>query len=197
MFEDRHLSEREAKRESIGLGRGALWLPLLLMIGMIGGCHAKGKSSGSNGFDRLARQGQAASSPGKLAAVGKDAITSGCAHETYANASKGLIVEEAGLHEDVFSLRDRHSLAWNAYDLNEALQLEDLLRAEATVAKHSAAQDDCINKFAQHFGTMTDALLQADKVQRELDMSAFKEATREAQSEDQSEKPPPATSNPH
>jgi hypothetical protein len=115
-----------------------------------------------------------------MAAVGNDSITAECEHETYANASKGLIVGQEGLHEDVFALRDRAALAANAYSLNEALLLEDLLRAEAKVASHSAEQANCIDAFAEHLGTLTDKLVQADKVQRELHLSAFNEATRQA-----------------
>jgi hypothetical protein len=40
----------------------------------------------------------------------------------------------------------------------------------------------------QNFAVLTDALVQADKVQKELDLSAFKEASKEAQAEDQMEK---------
>ena len=184
MFEDRRLSEREAKRESTRLGRGALWLGLFVMLA---GCHAKGKSSGSNAFDGLARRGLAVSSPGKLAAVGKDAITRGCEHESYANASEGLIASESGLHEDVFALRDRDSLAVSAYSLKDALRLEDLLRAAAK-ASQSSTQAQCIGEFAQHFDTLTDTLLQADKVQRELDLSAFENSTKDAETLDQPEK---------
>jgi len=125
-----------------------------------------------------------------MAARGKDTIATECEHEPYANASKGLIVEEAGLHEDVFSLRDRDSLTATAYNLDEALRLEDLLRATAKVSGHSAEQVNCMDAFAQHFGTLTDVLLQADEVQRELDMSAFKEATKEAQDQLEKQSPP-------
>jgi hypothetical protein len=122
-------------------------------------------------------------SAGGMAALGRDAITTECAHESYANASKGLIVAEVGLHEDVFALRDRASLAANAYTLDEALQLEDLLRAEAKVPAHSAEQADCIDEFAEHLGTLTDALLQADKAQKEMDIAAFEDATRQAEAQ--------------
>jgi hypothetical protein len=157
------------------------------MVGLfltLSGCHAKGKSVGINKTDRFAQEGVA----NKLAAVGAEAITTDCEHESYTNASKGLVVEETGLHEDVFSLRDRDSLTANAYNLDEALRLEEILRAEAKVSAHSAAQDNCIDGFVQNFAVLTDALVQADKVQKELDMSAFKEANKEAQAEDQMEK---------
>ena len=157
------------------------------MVGLLltlAGCHARGKSVGSNKTDRFAQEGIA----NKLAAVGADAITTDCEHESYTNASKGLIVEETGLHEDVFSLRNLDSLAANAYNLDEALRLEELLRTEAKVSGHSAQQDNCIDGFVQNFAVLTDALVQADKVQKELDLSAFKEASKEAQAEDQMEK---------
>jgi hypothetical protein len=150
---------------------------------LLAGCRAKDRNHENTLYDQIARVGRpdaAAPAPGKMAAVGGDTITAECAHESYANASKGLIVGEAGLHEDVFALRDRASLAANAYSLSEALLLEDLLRAEAKVPAHSAAQADCIDEFAENFGTLTDALLQADKAQREMDLSAFEDSTKQA-----------------
>jgi hypothetical protein len=158
----------------------------MVLLLLLTGCHAKNKVGESGLSDQDGR----VSTPGKMAALGKDTITTECEHESYANASKGLIVEEAGLHVDVFSLRDRDSLTATAYTLDEALRLEELLRGEAKVSGHSAEQAACIDAFAQHFGTLTDALVQADKVQRELDISAFKEATKEAEAEDQFEKQP-------
>jgi hypothetical protein len=153
----------------------------LLML--LTSCHARDRVHDSKLYDRVAHGGDhntSASVPGKMAAVGNDSITTECEHESYANASKGLIVGQAGLHQDVFALRDRASPAANAYTLNEALLLEDLLRAEAKVASHSAEQANCIDEFAEHFATLTDVLVQADKVQRELHLSAFNEATRQA-----------------
>jgi hypothetical protein len=135
-----------------------------------------------------------------MAAVGKDTITTECEHESYANASKGLIVEEAGLHEDVFSLRDRASLTPNAYTLDESLRLEALLRAEATISGHSAEQADCIDKFAEHLGGLIDSLVQADKVQKEMDILAFKDASKQAEDQlvkKQHETGQPTVPNPH
>jgi hypothetical protein len=156
---------------------------LVGLLILLAGCRAKDRIHESKLYDRISPGGRldtAAQTPGKMAAVSGDTITAECAHETYANASKGLIVGEAGLHEDVFALRDRASLAANAYSLSEALLLEDLLRAEAKVPAHSAAQADCIDEFAENFGTLTDALLQADKAQREMDLSAFEDSTKQA-----------------
>jgi hypothetical protein len=116
-----------------------------------------------------------------MAEVGRESITTECEHESYANARKGLIVGETGLHEDVFALRDRVSFAANAYSVDETLRLEALLRAEATVTTHSAEQADCINEFANHLQTLTDALIQADNLQKELDVSAFNNSRKQAE----------------
>ena len=154
----------------------------LLML--LTGCRVRDRVHESGLYDRITHGGYhnaAARVPGKMAAVGNDTITAECEHESYANASKGLIVGEAGLHEDVFALRDRASLAAKAYSLSEALRLEDLLRAEAKIPTHSAQQADCIDEFAEHLETLTDTLVQADKVQRELDLSAFEDSTRQAE----------------
>jgi hypothetical protein len=193
---------------------GALAVVVLMLLA---GCHARNRAGESSVPDRVGQDGSfvtasaastASTASGRIAALGRNTIATECEHESYANASKGLIVEEAGLHEDVFSLRDRDSLTATAYNLDEALRLEDLLRAAAKASGHSAEQGKCMDAFAQHFGTLTDALVQADKVQKELDMAAFNEATNEAQAEDQLEKnqpekqlspksAQPATSNPH
>jgi hypothetical protein len=158
----------------------------------LAGCRAKGKAREDTLYERI-RHGEwsspARAVPGKMAAVGRDAITSECAHESYANASKGLIVEEAGLHEDVFALRDRDSLRANAYDLDEALRLETMLDEETKAPGHSEEQVICIDQFAVHLGELTDALTQADKVQKEIDLSVFNETDkRDKDQTDQMEK---------
>ncbi len=159
---------------------------MLLML--VVGCRGKDRLRESRLYHRIAQGGRrnvAQAVPGIMAAAGSETITDHCAHETYANASKGLIVEEAGLHEDVFSLRDLNSLAPNAYRLDEALRLEAMLRAEAGMAEHSKAQDDCIAAFAQHLGVLTDALIQADKLQKEMDASAYNDASKQAQEQEE------------
>jgi hypothetical protein len=155
----------------------------VLGLMLLAGCHARNRFSESKPNDTAARDARFNTTspvPDKMAELGRDTIATECSHESYANASKGLIVEETGLHEDVFSLRDRVSLTPNAYNLDEALGLEALLRAEAKAAGHSAAQADCIDEFAEHLATLTDTLVQADKVQKELDVAAFNEATKQA-----------------
>ncbi len=164
----------------------------MVLLVLVVGCRGKDRLRERRLYDRIAqRDGKNGAQvvPGKMAAAGTVTITDHCAHETYANASKGLIVEEAGLHEDVFSLRDRESLAPNAYTLSEALRLEAMLRAEAGAAGHSKAQDECIGAFAQHLATLTDALIQADKIQKEMDVSAYNDASKQArEQEEQMEK---------
>jgi hypothetical protein len=166
--------------------RGALMIGLLLLAG----CNAKESVRRSRLYNRIAEKGHFKVSPppvpGKMAAAGSDAITAECAHEPYANAKKGLIVGETGLHEDVFALRDRASFAANAYGMDEAVRLEALLHEEARVAGHSAEQADCIDEFAEHLESLTDALTQADKLQKELDLSAFNNSKKQA--EEQMEK---------
>jgi hypothetical protein len=177
-FEERRLQNARVQR-------------IVLVVGLmlLAGCHARNRSSESTANDRIARDARFNTTslvPGRKAELGRDSITTECEHESYANASKGLIVKDTGLHQDVFSLRDRASLAANAYNLNETLDLEALLFAEAKAAGHSGAQADCIDKFAEHFATLTDLLVQADKVQKELDVAAFNQATKQA--DDQLEK---------
>jgi hypothetical protein len=104
-----------------------------------------------------------------------------CEKQSYEAARKGLIVSETGLHEDVFALRDRVSYAGVGYGLDEAQRLEDLLRAESRVAGHPADQANCIEAFAQHLEMLSDPLVEADERRKELDASAFTDASKEAQ----------------
>ena len=55
-----------------------------------------------------------------VAEKGKAAIVAECEKQSYETASKGVIVSETGLHEDVFVLRDRVSYAGVGYGLDEA-----------------------------------------------------------------------------
>jgi hypothetical protein len=175
------LSDWQKRRKNVTSARGALVVGLLLLSG----CNAKESVQKSRLYDRIAQRGHFRASPlpvpGKMAADGRDAITAECSHESYANAKKGLIVGETGLHEDVFALRDRASFAANAYGMDEALRLEALLHEEARVAGHSAEQADCIDEFAEHLESLTDALAQADKLQKELDLSAFNNSRKQAE----------------
>jgi hypothetical protein len=121
-------------------------------------------------------------SPGdELAEKGRAAITEECAKQSYETSSKGLIVSETELHEDVFALRDRVSYGEDAYKLDEALQLELLLHAEVDGLGHPTDQTECVRDFAEHLETLTDPLIEADERQRELDLSAFQNSAKEAQ----------------
>lgn len=150
---------------------------------LVGGCHGGGNGDTSI-LEKIAhavRFKTGASAAGKLAEKGRAAITEECAKQSYETARKGLIVSETGLHEDVFALRDRVSYREDAYRLDDALQLETLLHAEADGLGHSTAQTECVREFAEHLETLTDPLIEADARQRELDMSAFKESVRESE----------------
>jgi hypothetical protein len=174
------LSDWRTRWKGVISSGGVLMIGLLLLCG----CNAKENVRRSWIYERITGEGRfkppPPPAPGQMAARGRDAITAGCAHESYANASKGLIVGETGLHEDVFELRDRESFAANAYGMNEALRLETLLHEEARIPGHSAEQADCIDEFAEHLESLTDALAQSDKLQKELDLSAFNNAREQA-----------------
>ena len=149
---------------------------------LVAGCHAGQQSGDATLLERISRVGHArrAPKPGELAEKGKAAIVTECEKQSYETASKGLIVSETGLHEDVFALRDRVSYVGVGYELDEAQRLEDLLRAESRVAGHPADQANCIEAFAEHLETLSDPLVEADERLRELDASAFSDATKEA-----------------
>lgn len=150
---------------------------------LVGGCHG-GRSGDTSILARIAhatRPKAGTSAAGRLAEKGRAAITEECAKQSYKTASKGLIVSETGLHEDVFALRDRISYREDAYRLDDALQLETLLHAEADGLGHPTDQTECVREFAEHLETLTDPLIEADERQRELDMSAFKESVKESE----------------
>jgi hypothetical protein len=132
-----------------------------------------------------------------MATDGSNLITTECAVQSYANASKGLIASETGLHEDVFSLRDRTSYQSNVYSLDEALKLEALLLTQTKTPGSPAEQSDCILLFAQHFETITDPLVQQDKELKELDVSAFNDSRKEAEQQLEKTTPDPNDSTPH
>jgi hypothetical protein len=151
---------------------------------LVVGCHGGQHSGGATLLERISRVRHskiAAPKPGELAEKGRAAIVAECEKQSYETARKGLIVSEIGLHEDVFVLRDRVSYAGVGYGLDEAQRLEDLLRVEAKVAGHPAEEADCIEAFAEHLETLSDPLVEADKRLKELDASAFSDATKEAQ----------------
>jgi hypothetical protein len=165
--------------------------PLIVGLLLLSGCNSRENLRNSRLYHRITRQRRSQSeppTPDKMASAGKDVITSECAHEPFANARKGLIVGETGLHEDVFALRNPVSFTATVYGMDETLKLEALLRKEATVKGHSDDQADCIDEFAEHLESLTDALKQADNLQKELDVSAFNDSRKEA--EGQLEKKP-------
>lgn len=161
-------------------GRGLSILGVLLLVG---GCHAGRQSGETTLLQRISRAGHSrvAPKPGELAEKGNAAIVAECEKQSYETARKGLIVSEIGLHEDVFVLRDRVSYAGVGYGLDEAQRLEELLHSEAKDGGHPAAQANCIEAFAEHLETLSDPLVEADQRLKELDASAFSDATREAE----------------
>lgn len=163
---------------------------LLSMMGLVvlAGCHAKGRSAGSSELMAQAHTDAAEASAKKVGEAAA-AIAEACAKVPYANASKGLIVAETGLHEDVFDLRDRVSYQAVPFGLGEAERLGALLRKAGVgeQASYPAKQGECIREFAIHLQTLTDPLVEADAVQKQLDVSAFDNASKEAEHEAEQE----------
>ncbi|GGA62222.1 hypothetical protein GCM10011507_12180 [Edaphobacter acidisoli] len=120
----------------------------------------------------------------KIAGAGISVI-SACATQPYDNASKGIIVDEPGLHEDVLDLRDQKSFRAVPFGLSEARRLESLLEKETSLAGHPypAEQIACIQQFASHLRDLTQPLVEADDEQKQLDVSAFDKASKEAEQE--------------
>jgi hypothetical protein len=174
---------------------------------LVGGCHGGRRTGETTFLERISRGAhlRVTPKPGELAEKGSAAIVAECEKQSYETARKGLIVSEIGLHEDVFVLRDRVSYAGVGYGLDEAQRLEELLRAESKAAGHAGAQADCIEAFAEHLETLSDPLVEADARLKELDASAFSDATKRAEeqadrklrgveaSTEQTTTPPPAS----
>lgn len=121
----------------------------------------------------------------KIAGAGVS-IISACATQPYDNASTGLIVDEPGLHEDVLDLRDRKTLRAVPFGLGETERLTSLLEKETSIAGHPAypaEQIACIQQFASHLRSLTQPLVEADEEQKQLDVSAFDKAAKEAEQE--------------
>jgi hypothetical protein len=161
--------------------QAGVWAMCLMVL--IAGCRTHEKSDRSL-MARLSRAGHlqmTAPKPGELAEKGRAEIREECAKQSYETASKGLIVSEIGLHEDVFMLRDRVTYGAIGYNLDEALRLESMLRTEASDTTHSASQVECIQHFAEHLESLSDPLVEGDERLKEMDASAFKDAAKEAE----------------
>jgi hypothetical protein len=118
------VKRRNSKRKRRGLGCG---LSVIGLFVLVAGCHG-----------RESKENDAPLKPGELANRGRAEIVEECGKQSYDLVSKGLIVSETGLHEDVFVLAD-------------------------------------------HLEGLSDALVEADQRLKELDASAFTNATKEAE----------------
>ena len=159
------------------------WFLMGILV-LVAGCHAGRQSGDPTLMERISRAGHSrreAPKPGELAEKGRASIADECAKQSYVNASKGLIVSETGLHEDVFALRDRVSYGEMAFALDEALRLESLLRAEANGHGNPTEQTNCIERFAERLESLTDPIVEADERLKELDISAFEDSAKKAQ----------------
>jgi hypothetical protein len=163
-------------------------------VSLLGGCHGKRPSRDEllQRVKSVAHMQPPAPKPGELAERGRAAITAECDKQSYETAKKGLIVSETDLHEDVFALRDRVSYGEIAFSLDEALRLESLLQREVDVAGNPPEQTECIRQFAEHLEALSDPLVEEDERLKELDVSAFKDASKEATQTDKTAPQKPA-----
>jgi hypothetical protein len=131
--------------------------PVLGLLVLIAGCHGRAGRSQDAPMNRR-----------ELADMGRAEIVEECGKQT-------------GLHEDVFMLRDRVTFGGIGYSLDEALRLESELQSEAAGGRHPADQAACIAKFASYLESLSDPLVEADARLKELDASAFTDASKEAE----------------
>jgi hypothetical protein len=168
-----------------------MWRGVLLagMPILIAGCHS-GRQSGVvlAGLASMTQPNTTSLGPNHLAAEGSATITATCARQSFENARNGLIVSQTGLHEDVFGLRSGSSYASIEFGLDDALRLEDVLRKGLKENQQPTEQGECVRQFEGYLETLTDPMVEQDKLAKELDATAFKDSTREAQEELRREK---------
>jgi hypothetical protein len=181
---DRLRPQVSERRQAGGLT--AVWCGVsvagILMLTV--GCHSARRSDDLSGSPLSRDQVPITSlGPNHLAAEGLATIAAGCQTQSFEAARDNLIVSRTGLHEDVFALRSRTSSASFAFSLDDALKLEDVLRKQLQQNQMPGNEQDCVQKFEGYLETLTDPVLEQDKSAKELDASAFKDSTNEAQEE--------------
>ena len=163
----------------------AIWRGLLLAgkVILIAGCHSGHRSDVLNSLSSLTQPKTVAREPNHFTAEGSAAITATCGKQSFENARKGLIASQTGLHEDVFALRSRTSYASLAFSLDDALRLEDVLRKELNENQQRTEEWECVRQFEEYLETLTDPMVEQDRLAKDFDAAAFKDSTREAQEE--------------
>jgi len=158
-------------------GAKALWAALLsagLSMAVVG-CHSRKEAPALN------QTGVASSAA--LADNAAAVISAVCTRQSYATARVGLIAGATGLREDVFELRDPVSYKVVPYRLGATVRLEKLLRQSAGAPGRPSAQADCMRQFADYFESLAVPLVDAAKDEKDIDISAFRQAQKEAQQE--------------
>lgn len=171
-----------------GLKARSVWLAASMVAITLGasGCRTRKSDGASSAAAIQAGLVDTQQVSAKKVGGAAGSIVTACAKEPFANASKGLIVAETGLNEDVFDLRDHTTYRAVPFGLNEALRLQGLLLKEIDASGHARYQPEqiaCIQQFAAHFKSLTDPLVEADAEQKQLDVSAFDKASQEAEQE--------------
>jgi len=178
------VSERADSRRVDVILRAASVAGILLLMA---GCHSNDRSSSLlEHLSNTAPPKASSLGPNHLAAEGLASITSACEKQSFENARTGIIVSQTGLHEDVFAMRSR-TYSSVAFSLDDALKLEDVLRNELK-ASQQPEQRECVQQFEGYLETLTDPLVEQDKLAKDLDASAFKDSNKEAQEELRREK---------
>lgn len=180
------MSELTERRRVAAILRARSIAGVLLLMA---GCHSGHRSDPlMEGLSSKAQQKASNLGPNHLAAEGLDAITAACEKQSFENARNGLIVSQTGLHEDVFALRNRRSYASIAFSLDDALKLEDVLRNQLKEKQQPGEQLECVRQFGGYLEMLTDPMVEQDKLAQELDASAFRDSSKEAEEELRREK---------
>lgn len=157
---------------------GVALLSAALSIAVVG-CHSRKEAPALN-------QTGAANSAA-LADNAAAVISAVCTRQSYATARVGLIAGATGLREDVFELRDPVSYKVVPYGLGATVRLEKLLRQSADAPGRPSAQAECMRQFANYFESLAVPLVDAAQDEKNIDVSAFKQAQKEAQQQIQTE----------
>ena len=88
----------------------------------------------------------------------------------------------------MFALRSGESYASIAFGLDDALKLEEVLKRQLSGSGQPAEQRECVQQFEGYLETLTDPMVEQDRFAKELDATAFKASTQEAQEEHKREK---------
>ncbi|WP_158941448.1 hypothetical protein [Granulicella sp. S190] len=164
-------------------------LSFVLISIVIAGCHSAHRGSEGNLLLGLTKVAPSNTDSNRLAEDGSAAITAECGRQSFEDARKALIISETELEEDVFTMKGRSaSSAPIGFGLDDALRLEELLQKRLQGVAQTDKPTQCVQKFEIYLETLTDPMVERDRLTKQQDNSAYNDATKQAQDEVKKEK---------